>query len=54
MAAAIRNFCGYIDTAKNYFQTSKARHDFSDWLQAAGVIAATSVIATLIICRLGQ
>ncbi len=52
--AAIKNFCGYMGTARDYLQTPKARHDFKDWLQAAGVIAATSAIATLMIGWISQ
>ena len=40
---------GYLRTLRNYLRTAKGRHDFFDYLRAALIILAASLIVGVVI-----
>lgn len=45
----VGKFFGYIQTAKNYLQTDKGQHDFTDYVRAGFLILVTTLIVNFIL-----
>lgn len=40
---------GYVKTLKNYFQTDKGKHDFTDYMRAGFAILVTTLLLRFIL-----
>ena len=45
----MRNLIGYLKTIKNYLQTSKGKHDVTDYLRAVIIIVFTTIVIIMML-----